>query len=129
MPIEITIPDAALTGFNAQAQTKLHSVVKEFVDDLIDESNRIEAGQNTTEGAPEITSSMVSDARVFVRSGSTPRKESFGRRLVRILAPVLTLVVGVMYDKQSLQQGVYMAVFVIFIAAAILCTTLSALQD
>ncbi len=129
MPIEINIPDSDISGFNDKAQDKLKSATTEFIADIIEESNRIESGRNTTQGSPEITSSMVNDAKVLIRRGLAIPKKNRRLRILRIAVAVLSLLVGIMYDKAKLQSGGYMLFFVLLIAATILCVTISTLKE
>lgn len=59
MPIQIVIDEDDLVGLNEHARNKIEESANNFITDLIEESNRIESGRNTTSGQPEITSSMV----------------------------------------------------------------------
>lgn len=129
MPIDITIQDTDVEGFNHQARNKLEESVDEFVSDLIEEANRIESGRNSTSGNPEITSSMVNDARVLIRRGLAQPKKGMGVKLLRIASAVLSLAVGMMYDATKLQDSGYMFLFIIVITAAILSVTIATIKE
>jgi hypothetical protein len=129
MPVEILIPDAAIVGFNDQAQAKLKEVAGKYSNDIIEEANRLEAGHNTGQGPPEVTSSMVTDADTLLRRGLAQKKKNFGRKILNIGSSVASLGVGILYDKNSLQSAGYLFLFVIVIAAAILLLTLSTLNE
>ena len=51
--MDFEIEDVKLRGFNEKAKEKLSISTQEFINDLIEESNRIESGTNTTGGEPE----------------------------------------------------------------------------
>lgn len=127
MDIEISNDD--LKGFNNQAKAKLSEAATEFIGDLIEESNRLESSRNTTGNDPEITSSMVNDARVLIRRGLTQPKMGMGLKILRIAAAVLSLLVGVLYDSEKLQSGGYMLLFIGVITAAILTVTISMIKE
>jgi len=129
MPIEIQIQDKDVSGFNLQAKAKLEESVNEFVSDLIEEANRIESGRNSTSGSPEITSSMVNDARVLIRRGLAQPKKGMGLKILRISSAVLSLAVGIMYDSTKLQDRGYMLLFILVIAAAILSVTIATIKE
>ena len=59
MPLEIQIPDDDLKGFSGEARDHLREATLEYTTDLIEESNRIEAGRNSSGGTPEVTRGMV----------------------------------------------------------------------
>lgn len=129
MPIDINIPDQDIKGFNFQARDKLKHSVGEFVSDLIEESNRIESGRNTTSGDPEITSSMVNDAKILILRGLVQPKKGILTKITRIAASILSLVVGIMYNPSKLQDSGYMLLFIIVVTAAILSVTIATIKE
>ena len=129
MPIDIQLDDRSLTGFSEPAKERLKTAALDYTSDVIEEANRIEAGRSRTKGPPEVTNGMVNDAVVLLRQGlGTPRKH-LGIRLLRVVAAVLSLLVGIMYDASSLQDKTYMIIFVLLVAAAIFAVTVSAIKD
>ena len=127
--MDIEILDENLKGFNSQAKVKLSEATTEFAGDLIEESNRLESSRNTTGNEPEITSSMVNDAQVLIRRGLTQPKKGIGLKILRVVAAVLSLLVGVLYDSTKLQNGGYMLLFIGVITAAILTVTISTFKE
>lgn len=127
--MDIEISDNDLKGFNNQAKAKLSEAATEFIGDLIEESNRLESTRNTTGSDPEITSSMVNDARVLIRRGLAQPKKGMGLKILRIAAAVLSLLVGVLYDSEKLQSGGYMLLFIGVITSAILTVTISTIKE
>lgn len=127
--MDIEILDENLKGFNSQAKVKLSEATTEFAGDLIEESNRLESSRNTTGNEPEITSSMVNDAQVLIRRGLTQPKKGIGLKILRVVAAVLSLLVGVLYDSTKLQNGGYMLLFIGVITAAILTVTISMFKE
>ncbi|WP_152607704.1 hypothetical protein [Aeromonas hydrophila] len=127
--MDINISNEDLNGFNEQAKAKLSEAATEFIGDLIEESNRLESSRNTSGNDPEITSSMVNDARILIRRGLAQPKENFGLKILRIAAAVLSLLVGVLYDSEKLQSGGYMLLFIGVITAAILTVTISTIKE
>ena len=129
MPVDIQIVDDDLKGFSGEARDHLKKATAEYATDLIEEANRIEAGRNSTGGPPEVTRGMVNDAKVLLRRGLGAPKKSWGLRILRVIAAVLSLGVGVMYDETKLQSGGYMLLFILAIAAAILTVTISTIKE
>lgn len=129
MPVDIQIPDDDLKGFSAEAQEYLKGATAEYATDLIEEANRIEIGRNSAGGTPEVTRGMVHDAKVLLRRGLGVPKKSMGVKIIRVIAAVLSLAVGILYDETNLQSGGYMALFVIVVAAAILTVTISTIKE
>jgi hypothetical protein len=129
MPIEISISDEATAGFSEPAKSRVEEAAKVFAIDLIDEANRLEAGRNIEGCAPEVTRGMVTDADAFLRRGLYSPKKNKRLKALRIAAGVLPLAVGIMYDKQRLQDSAYMMFFFLVVAATILAVTLSVLKE
>lgn len=127
--MEIKIEDDELIGFNSLAKEKLQQATGEFISKLIEESHRLESNSNTTGGAPEVTSSNVSDANILVSKGLSKQKKGLGSKILRIFAALLPLVVGAMYNSTRLQDGSYMFVFVCVVALAIVTVTVSILVE
>lgn len=127
--MEINIRDEDLEGFNTLAKSKLKEETQSFVSDLIEEANRLESKSNSSGSGPEITSSNVNDAAILIRKGLSERKKDWKSKVVRIIAALLPLVVGAMYDSTKLQGGGYMLVFVVIVAAAILMVTISTIRE
>ena len=128
MSVEIKIPEKDLSGFSEQARQRLKEAVAEYASDLIEETNRIEAGRNSTTGPPEVTRGMVNDAKLLLRRGlGTPRK-SWKSKLLRIAAAVLMLLVGLIYDPSKFQDTLYLLMFIVVLTAAIFFLILSTLQ-
>ena len=129
MSVEIDISEDSLDGFSAQARMRLKEVTVEYANELIEEANRIEAGRNSTSGPPEVTRGMVDDAKILLRRALGAPRRRWGFKTLRIAAAVLSLCVGVFYDKESLQSGSYLLFFVFLVAVAILAVTLSTLRE
>ncbi len=129
MSIIININDSDLSGFNDQAKQELKSSVETFSDDLISEANRIESSVNSTSQGPEITSSIVRDAKVLIRHKISKPKKNVWSILLKIAASVLSLVAGIMYQKEKLQDTTYFVVYIFVISSAILMTTISVIKE
>lgn len=127
--MEIKISENDLKGFNGKAEAELAEAVAEFVGDLIEESNRLESSVNTTGDDPEITSSMVNNARVLIRRGLAQPKKGVGSKIFRVAAAVSSLLVGILYDPIKLQSGGYMFLFICVVTAAILMVTISTIKE
>lgn len=127
--MQIDVDDNSLAGFNDPAKNELKKSAVEFVEELIKESNRIEATRNPASGNPQVTSSMVLDAAILVRRGLSQPKKKLGVKVLRIVSAVLSLAVGFAYDAAKLQDKTYMLVFVIVVAAAIISVTISTIME
>lgn len=127
--MQIDIDDKTIAGFNDPAKAELKKAGLEFLEELVRESNRIEASRNPSSGTPQVTSSIVIDAAVLIRRGLSQPKKRIGSKLLRIAAAVLSLVVGFAYDATKLQDKTYMLIFVIVVALAIIAVTISTIME
>jgi len=127
--MDIEIEEEDLVGFNNLAKEKLKESTTEFVSRLIEESHRLESNINTSGGAPEVTSSNVSDANILVTKGLSKKKKGWGTKILRIFAALLPLVVGAMYNSTKLQDSTYMLAFVFVVAVSIIAVTISIMVE
>lgn len=129
MPIDIHVEDADLAGFSDPAKEGVRNAGEEFIKHVISEANRLESAQNANGGPVEITKAMVDNAALIQRHAIGSKKTPLAVKVLRITSAMVSLVVGFMYDEVKLQNAGYMAIFVLFIAGAILTTTLSTLKE
>jgi len=127
--IKIEVLDSELRGFNSQSRDELKANADRYISEVIREANRIEASRNTTNGDPEVTSTMVSEADMLLRRNHLKPRKSKWYAFTRVLAAVLSLIVGFLYDSTKLQDTLYMLIFILVVAAAIFAVTISALQE
>ena len=111
-----------LPTLNAPAQTALKQAVDAFSDDVLAEAGRLEANLNTSGKDPEITSSMVLDAALFVRRGFARPKKGMGLRVAQILAAVGGFITGLLADADKLKDTSTLVTF-----SGLLVVTITAL--
>ncbi|HHX8351848.1 hypothetical protein R7P67_16160 [Vibrio sp. Vb0937] len=127
--MRIEIDDDDLEGFNDNAKNKLRETTEKYVSDLIEEAHRLESKTNSVGGTPEVTSSNVSDANILITKGLSQKKAGIGSKAVRIVAALLPLAVGAMYDSAKLQDGTYMFMFIGVVTLSIIAVTVSILTE
>lgn len=127
--MQIDVPDEDLNGFSQNARDQLQHVTNEYVTDVIEEANRLEATRSNSGKPPEVTSSMVDDANVLVRRGLIQSKGNYKLKILRISAAILSILAGILFDFGEFQNPVYMVVYLVVIAAAILTVTFSVIKE
>lgn len=127
--LEIEDTDDDLDGFNAQARQKLAEVVGDFAQNVIKETRRLEGYDNTTGNPPEITSNMVREASYIVKRPFRIRKPGFKTVLIKALSILLPFVTSLFFDKNKLQDTVYLVVIASLFAFSILAVILSFTKD
>lgn len=129
MPTQITISDDELEGFSAQAAVDLEASVAAYKIDLLKEIGRIEAGQNTGSGVPEITSRMVKEAEVIFARGTIFQTRKRGAKLLKIVAVLSLFGAGAMVQKENLKDFSYLLVFLGILSVAIFTNILVHMRD
>lgn len=127
--MQIEIKDSALAGFNDLAKVELTKATLVFAEDLLKETNRIEASSHSGGGSPQITSGMVADAALLIRRGLLRPKQRLGVKMLRIGAAVMSMVVGFTYNASRLQDELYLVMFLIVVALAIFLVILSTMLE
>jgi len=129
MPIEIRVEDTEMDGFSIPAKEGVKKAGEEFIKRVINEANRLESAQNINGGRAEVTAAMVDNASVIQRHAIGTKRSPWYVKFLRIATGVLSMIVGFMYDDVKLQNGIYMAAFVILMTFAVGTTIASAIKD
>lgn len=119
MKIDIEIPDEKTNTLSDQARSTLLKVGSKFLNEILDESERLAIARNTSNTDPEITASIVTDAEVYhrkYRSGRRPKREII---IVQIVAFVFSLIAGGLFDTSKFTDLVY---FLLFFGSFIVAT-------
>ena len=72
---------------------------------------------------------MVQEANTYIRGGLAPRKKGVILLLLRIVALLAPLFVGVLYDQVTSKEPLLMFIFVILIAVSIIAVTISYIKE
>lgn len=120
MEYKVEISDGKLDNVSAEGKSELKSLTKEFIEDVLDESSRIEADYKTSSGNPEITASIVKDAHDYIRKFHIKPKKKPWIIWIQVLAFIATLITGGMFSKADFSKTNELLIFLIvfFIAAA-----------
>lgn len=129
MPLTIIIEDSDLTGLSPHAQTQLKSTVEQYSTDLLSEANRIEAASRAGSLPPEVSAQMIHDAATYVRKGMVARASSPWAKGLRAFSALLSLLLGLAWDQDSLQSGSYLIWFGVLLAVTLITTTIVSLKD
>lgn len=117
----IEIPDVGERGFHVEALKDYENAVQEFATDLLNEIERIEAGQNGIGKAPQITSQMVADGQIIFRRGPIFKKKRFWKGFLQLVLAIALVVFGVLLDANILTSYFQMVaaglVFVIIVVS------------
>lgn len=129
MPVTVAISDANLSGLSDPARQEVKATLESFATDLISEANRLEAATRSSSAAPDVNAQMVRDASTFVRRGMTAKSPSAWTKISRVMAALLALILGVVWDKDSLQSSTYLVGFGALLVVTLVITTFVAIKD
>ena len=105
MPLQINILDDDIRYLNEPAKEELGKILHEHTKEIVREANRLEANHHSTEGNPEITSTLIKDASTVINRGYIiPRKKRWFY-IVKTLAIIGTLITGFLFDKLNEPWG------------------------
>jgi hypothetical protein len=122
MPLRIEIPDDDVKHLNGPARDQLISSVTAYVDEVLTEAGRLEAGINTTGRNPEIVSSMISDAVLLLERGyKTPRVSNW-TKFFQIISVVSSALFGIMFDYEKITQPLFLVAVLVVFAIAVAST-------
>lgn len=129
MPLQISIPDASTRYLNAAAINEIQVRVLKYVDDIVKEAGRLEAGAHSAAGDPEITSSMLADADLLLRRGyRRPRRRKL-MTCAKIFSPVGGVLTGLLADFEKLKEPRNLVLFVVLLVITVTTTVVVALEE
>jgi len=129
MPSQLTFADDSLKFFNDPAKTEFVRLVEQYGIDLISEAGRLESAGKSTQGNPEITSSMVKDADLLIRRGYSRRPKKPVLMFVQVVAAVGGFLTGILADAEKLKNTGLLIIFILFLAATITATVFAVIKD
>lgn len=127
MSLEVEIPDNEVTYLNDAAKKELTKILQEHTKRLLLEAGRLEANIRTTQGNPEITSSMIKDASTVINRHYVKPRKSYWFLAARIASLVAAVLVGLSSDNLSEFWG--QNLFVVAFSIATILTTIEYLKE
>lgn len=111
--MNVDIPDDKLKGFSSPAKEQLKLSTLKYSRRVIDEANRIEAGRKPDLSTTEITKAIVSHAAGAIDNGFLPLKQSLPQKIIKLMAVVLTIVCGFLFQLEWLKDSPKYVIFVV----------------
>ncbi|MBK5260955.1 MAG: hypothetical protein JJE17_00090 [Peptostreptococcaceae bacterium] len=122
--MEIKINDEKLEFFSSEAKDSLEEEVTKYINDVIKEAGRIEAGTRGKRNTPEITAPYIREAsksNFRLRQGR-PKKSI----VAQIISSVSILFAGLLYDKAAFTNNEWqLPTFVLILVLVGIFTTLT----
>lgn len=129
MAIDLDLDDSDLSGFTEHAEKHLKEKIDSYASDLIYESNKLEAGSNSTDKPTEVTTRMVEQASILLRGGMHTSSKSWGDVFIEVLASILPFTLGLMYNSEMLRKEWYMFLFILVLIITVVSVTTSVIKD
>jgi hypothetical protein len=129
MAIETQLPADADKHLSGRAAKEFGDAISKYADDLLKETNRLEATAKSTGGDPEITSNMVKDADLLLRRGWVRPKKKRSLVAAQITAAVGGFITGLLTDGERLKEPGMLVLFVVVLAITITATVISVMGE
>ena len=129
MAIDLDPDDLDLSGFTEHAENHLKEKLDSYASDLVDESNKIEAGSNSTDKPTEVTTRMVEQASILLRGGMPTSSKSWWDIFIEVLASILPFTLGLMYNSEMLKKEWYMFLFILVLVITVVSVTTSVIKN
>lgn len=126
---DLSISKSALASFSQPAKDRLREAVTEYIEDLISECHRLEASMNSGNGPAEITQVMVNDAVTLKKRLPTRKRGGLWRVIVRVMASVLPLLVGLFFNAQKMSEGNNLVFFAFLLVLTAVVITISVIME
>lgn len=130
MAISIEVDESKLNGFTKKAIDQIQVVLGKHAKLLMNEIYHLEQGRRHSRSAdPEITVEIVTDASMLVTRGISNKSTGLSVKIIRIFAAFFSVIAGMMYNKEELQQQHYLLIFLIVMVVTITFIVLSVLKE
>jgi hypothetical protein len=129
MPITVELSDDEVVGFSNQAKNELAAGIRKFAVDLVSEANRLESERRGAAGGPDVSANDIRDALPIVRRREPANKAGLRTRAIRVGSAACALLLGIIWDRDSLHSSTYLAVVAGLFAVTLLLVILAALED
>lgn len=119
MKIEIELPEKKASSLSVQGKAMLTKVGLNYLNEILDESERLAITRNTSQTDAEITASIVTDAEVYQRKykiGKRPKKLII---FIQLSAFVSSIVTGGLFDTTKFNDVLYFIIFLVFFSIAL----------
>ena len=116
--MNINIDESHLDGFSNDAKRRLEQVIKNYSNDVIAESLRIESGQSFSNKRPEVTSTMVDTADRNFKQALIKRKKSPYKLLAKIVSSIAFAFTGALFNLEN-KSTYNMTMFTVFLLIGI----------
>lgn len=127
--MKLRIPDDATRYLNPQGLQQFETVLENYGTELLAEAGRLEAAARSTNGDPEITSTLVRDADLHLRRGYRRRSKGSFMFFSQLVGSVGALITGLLFDFELLKDPLLLVGFVISLSATIAATATALVKE
>lgn len=115
MKFEIEIDDTKVQKLSDQAKAKLKEHCKQWTDDIIDETTRVEAANNN----PEITAAAISKTVSYKKRITQNPKKKIGQKIIQLIAFISSMVAGSLLDPEKFKDTNHVIWFIVALSVSI----------
>ncbi len=125
---DFTVADQAIEYLNAPAKVELKGSVERYAEHLLREASRLEATTKSTQGTPEITSTMIKDADILLRRGYVRQPKDRFLIGAQVVATLGSFVTGLFANAESLREPSTLVLFIVLLAITITSSVVSIMK-
>lgn len=132
MPISLKVEDSNLNGFTKPAIDQAQVALDEYVKALMCEIDHLGQirGHLVSGKTPEITATIVTDAKQILKRGSGTKPKGQSAKIIRIFEALFGVLVGIMYDKDQIQHNQnYLLVFILVVILMTVFICISVIKE
>lgn len=129
MEVKFDIDDSKVQNFTSDAKNRLSLQAKKHVEDIVNESEKVEELLREDGASPEITENIVFQA---IRRNRTPLKhrKKWWLIVIKILSEFLLFLSGLMFNQEKLSTSVpYFVFFSLIFISALIITIIMHVKD
>lgn len=123
------IPGDAVRYLNQQGLHQFITLVERYAIELLTEARRLEASGRSTNGDPEITSTLVRDADLHLRRGYRRRSKSLLLFVCQLIGTVGAWITGLLSDVELLKDPLLLMGFVVVLVATIAAMAVTLMKE
>jgi hypothetical protein len=120
MNIEIEIQDNKIQNLSSSAHLQIKKVTQGYLEEVLDEANRIEESRRTSVDSPEITASIIDDAAHYAKTHGIRKKKPKKLIWLQIVAFIGSIFTGGLFEVDKFKTLGYILLFLaVFLIAVV----------
>ncbi|WP_339815260.1 hypothetical protein [uncultured Imperialibacter sp.] len=128
MKIEFDISGEKSQNLSQSASSELTRVSKEYVEDVLDEANRLEASRNDSSNH-EITAAIINDAVLYTKKYRLRKRKPTNIIIAQVVAFISSVFTGGLFDTDKFKDLGYIILFLFVFLVAVVSSVFIIFKD